>query len=224
MKVLFNRNPIEFGAKIEVPSQELIRNTIGLFRASMEDAIKFGGELTRECLQKIKLKNNRKYVTVDTKISMLMPGFIPAILGWHTDGVPRPEKDKPDIRLQEGLEENIYHLIVTGEGCLTEFLTNKVWVNLPDNPSSDIYKIMNKEIDELIERDKNPTLCPVISIPSCQALTWDWWTIHRAIQAKKHEWRFLIRVAETNTIEPKTNLRDCLRTQQQVYLPANFGW
>src|SRR5580698_1314436 len=135
MKIIFKRNPFEYGQKIEQPSKELVKNTLGLFRASMEDAIKFGGDLTREALQKIKLKNNRKYVVVDTKISMLMPQFIPAILGWHTDGVPRPQKDKPDIRLQEGAEENIYHLVVTGEGCLTEFINSQISVNLPDEPT-----------------------------------------------------------------------------------------
>ena len=110
-------------------------------------------------------------------------------------------------------------MIVTGEGCLTEFIDKPIELDLPENPTPDLYKIMNKQVEAL------PNLNDLIfSIPSGQVLTWDWWHIHRAIQAKKHEWRFLIRVAETNTIEPKTNLRDCLRTQQQVYLPADFGW
>ena len=219
MQVTFNRNPLQYGEIIEQPSKELVKNTIGLFRASMEDAIKFGGDLTREALQKIKLKNNRKYVVVDTKISMLMPQFIPAILGWHTDGVPRPQKDKPDIRLQEGAEGNIYHLIVTGEGCLTEFMNKPITLELPDEPTPDLYKTVDKQLEAL------PNIKDLVTtIPSCQVLTWDWWTIHRAVPATKHEWRFLIRVAETNTITPTKDLRDALRTQQQVYIPVHFGW
>lgn len=219
MKVLFNRNPLNIGNKIEQPPKDLVKNTFGLFRASMDDAVRFGGELTREALKALKLKNNRKYVVVDTKVSMLMPGSIPSIMGFHSDGVPRPQKDKPDIRLQEGVEENIYHLLVTGEGCLTEFINKPLEIELPEEPTSDLYKILNKQVEEL------PNLKDLIyTIPSCQFLTWDWWDIHRAVQATKHEWRFLIRVAETNTLEPLTNPRDFIRTQETVYLPYNFGW
>lgn len=220
MKVLFNRNPIQLGETMEQPPQDLIKNTFGLYNASMEDAIKFGGDLTREALKAIKLKNNRKYVVVDTKIHMLMPGFMPAILGFHTDGVPRPQKDKPDISLQEGKEENIYHLIVTGEGCLTEFINTPLNIDVLHNCTSDLYKGIDQHVRYLKPEENNL----IFTAPTCQVLTWNWWDIHRAVIAKKHEWRFLIRVAETNTQQPLMNLREVLRTQQQVYLPETFGW
>ncbi len=224
MKVLFNRNPIVFGEKIEVPSQELIRNTIGLFRASMEDAIKFGGELTRECLQKIKLKNNRKYVLVDVKTHMLMPGFFPAIPGWHVDGTPRLSKSQPDIRLQETNPDTIYHFLVTGEGCLTEFINEKLLLEVPDEPTPRLFNEIDAQVNKLITDAPDGYPLDILVSPSCQVLTWDWWTIHRGIAAKKHEWRYLIRVCESDTLEPKTNLRDVLRIQQQIYAPLNFGW
>jgi len=217
MKILFNRNPIEFGNRIQQPTKEEIKNSIGLFRSSIEDAIKFGGDLTREALRAIQLKNNRKYVVVDVKIHMLMPGFLPAIPGWHTDGVPRPEKDKPNLKLQEDKNDTIYHLLVTGEGCLTEFINDPIELEIPNEPTSKLYKIVDEQIENL-------KIKSVISAPSCQVLTWDWWTLHRGIQAKIHEWRYLIRVAETDNLCPLTDLRDILKTQQQVYVPLNFGW
>ncbi len=217
MKVLFNRTPLAYGKSIDAPSKELVKNTLGLFRASVEDAIRFGGDLTRTALGAMPIQNSRRYVVVDVKVHMLMPGFLPAIPGWHSDGVPRPAgKDKPDLRLQEDARPTIYHLLVTGEGCLTQFLTAPIELEVPDEPSPDLYKLIDKQLG-----DNPPNL---ISAPSCQALTWDWWTLHRGIQATKHEWRYLIRVAETDTLAPLTDLRDVLRTQQQVYVPLNFGW
>ena len=90
----FNRNPLVVTGRIDQPSQELVKNTLGLFNASPEDTVKYGGVLTRAALGAVKLHNDRKYVVVDTKIHMLIPGMSPAIPGWHTDGVPRgPKRD-----------------------------------------------------------------------------------------------------------------------------------
>jgi hypothetical protein len=219
MKIKFNRNPIEFGDKIEPPSQELIKSSVGLFRASMEDAIKFGGDLTRECLQKIKLKNKRKYVLVDVKTHMLMPGLFPALPGWHVDGTPRHSKSEPDILEQEKNPDTIYHFLVTGEGCLTDFLIGETELEIPDKPSPKLFNMIDEQVNKLSNLENLS-----LASPSCQVLTWDWWTIHRGVEAKKHEWRYLIRVCENDYIAPLTNLRDVLKTQQQVYAPLNFGW
>jgi hypothetical protein len=185
----------------------------------MEDAIKFGGELTRECLQKIKLRNNRKYVVVDVKTHMLMPGFFPAIPGWHVDGTPRKSKSEPDIRLQETDRNTIYHFLVTGEGCLTDFIKDPLELEVPGEPTPKLFNMIDEQVNKLENLPEK-----MFASPSCQILTWDWWTIHRGIEAKKHEWRYLIRVCEGDYLEPKTNLRDVLRIQQQVYAPLNFGW
>jgi len=34
-RLLFNRNPIKLGKSIEQPSQEIVKNTLGLFNASI---------------------------------------------------------------------------------------------------------------------------------------------------------------------------------------------
>lgn len=85
----FNRNKVIFGNKIDKPSQDEIKNTQGLWNASFEDAIRFGGDLTRSALQAMNIRGDRKHIVVDVKTHMLMPGMIPAIPGWHTDGVDR---------------------------------------------------------------------------------------------------------------------------------------
>lgn len=223
----FNRNKPIFGQPIEQPSQELIKNTLGLHNASLEDALKYGGDLTRQAIGAMNLTFSKKYITVDTKIHMLMPNMCPAIVGWHTDGVPRgvglnpAEKAKPNIHAQEVMDAPIFHLLVTGESCLTQFIKEQnVLIDVPDVPDTALYQMVNKQVREGIAEG---AFTPY-EIPSCTPVQWDWWELHTGTPAKSHEWRFLIRVTESDVLKPKTDLRDIIRTQQQAYLPMDFGW
>jgi hypothetical protein len=225
--MLFNRNPIKFGKSIEQPSTNEIKSTPSLWNASLEDALKYGGDLTRESIGALNLKFDRKYIIVDTKIHMLMPNFYPSIPGWHTDGVPRGEeldpsiKGDPNIYAQEKMSDTRFHLLVTGFGCTTQFLKqNNIDLDVPNKPSTKLYKMIDKQVKDGINEVKFENY----SVPSCTAIEFDWWTLHTGVRATQHEWRFLIRVTETDHMPPQTNLRDIIRTQQQVYVPENFGW
>jgi len=226
-KMMFNRNEPVFGKAIEQPSQELIKNTLGLHNASLEDALKYGGELTRQAIGSMNLTMSRKYITVDTKIHMLVPNMCPAIGGWHNDGVPRGEqldpnaKSKPNIQSQEELDSSIFHLLVTGDSCLTQFIKERdIELDVPAVPDTSLYRMMNEQVTEKV---KNGELTSY-EMPSCTPVMWDWWELHTGVPAKKHEWRFLIRVTESDHIKPKTDLRDIIRIQQQGYMPIGFGW
>lgn len=226
-KMLFNRNTPELGGTITQPSEELIKNTVALHNASLEDALKYGGELTKQAISSMNLTFTKKHIIVDTKVHMLMPNFSPALSGWHTDGVPRGEelnptvKKAPNIQSQEELDDSIFHLLVTGEGCLTKFIKESNFeLEVPATPDTSLYKMVNQQVKDKV----NAGELTEYEIPSCTAIKWDWWDLHTAQPSSKHEWRFLIRVTETDLHEPKTDLRDIIRTQQQVYLPSNFGW
>jgi hypothetical protein len=125
---LFNRNPRLITGSIEQPTNLEIKNTFGLWNASLDDAMLYGGELTRQAIRAMKLRHDRKNIIVDTKVHMLIPGMSPAIPGWHTDGAPRDNlknpggSGMPDTFAQEGDDHyNRYHILVTGTGCLTKF-------------------------------------------------------------------------------------------------------
>lgn len=225
MKTNFNRNGYKVGKSIEQPTIEQIKNTPSLWNASLSDALKYGGELTRAAIGAMDLKFDKKHIIVDTKIHMLMPGFYPAIPGWHTDGVPRGVelnpvgKGAPNIQAQEEMSTTRFHLLVTGEGCLTKFMNDTdVELEVPDTPDSKLYKMIS---DQVANREKEFN---IVEAPSCTAVEFDWWELHAGQAAKKHEWRFLIRVTETDHFEPQTDLRNIIRTQQQVYVPESFGW
>jgi hypothetical protein len=227
---LFNRNDINisFDKAIEQPTQEEVKSTPALWNCSIDDALKYGGDLTKAAIGALNLRFDKKYIVVDTKVHMLMPNMCPAIPNWHTDGVPRgaelrPEaKAAPNIFAQEEMDDTRFHLLVTGEGCLTEFiLDDKVKLEVPTLGSDgNLYSMINDQVRKKVAANE----LSVMSAPTCTPIEFDWYDLHRGTLATKHEWRFLIRVTETNHMQPQTDLRKIMRTQQQVYVPTNFGW
>lgn len=227
VNVLFNRNPLVFAGRMEEPPVSELKTTFSLWNASYDDAVRYGGDITREALRAMNIRHDRKNVIVDTKIHMLIKGMSAAIPGWHTDGVPRDANknpggtDKPDTFAQEGdTRFNRYHLLVSGQGCLTKYINRPIEVPIPDEPSYDVYNVMSSFITKKVEED--PSI--VMEAPSCQVVEFDWWDIHTGVIAAKNEWRYLIRVSESDYYEPRSNLREVIRLQTQVYSPYNFGW
>ena len=86
----------------------------------------------------------------------------------------------------------------------------------------DLYKDLSRDINSLAQF--GTVYCEKTAMPSCQWISWDWWNLHRGVIAQKKEWRYLIRVTETDYQQPETDLRKVLRTQQNVYVPMEFGW
>ncbi|UTC25240.1 hypothetical protein P7_050 [Pectobacterium phage vB_PcaM_P7_Pc] len=222
----FNRGEVQFGNKIEKPSQDDIKNTQGLWNASFDDAFRFGGDVTRAALQAMNIRGDKKHIVVDVKTHMLMPGMIPAIPGWHTDGVPRggkslsPASGAPHIHMQEGTESPRYHLLVVGGDCPTKFIASRN-INLVTENLPNLYAGISSQVCEMDDKGFLDTY----DAPDGQVVEWDWWELHTAQQARAPGWRYLIRVTETDYLEPQKDLRLVLRNQQQVYLPTEkFGW
>jgi hypothetical protein len=225
--VLFCRNPLVLSGTIEQPSTSEMKNTFGLWNASLDDAVRYGGEITRQALRAMNIRHDRKNIIVDTKIHMLMKGMSPAIPGWHVDGAPRDNNKnpngsgKPDTFAQEGdPRPNRYHILVTGTGCLTQFINQPVSIDIPTEPSYEVYSMMSRQVHQMVQIQ--PAL--IMSVPTCQVMEFDWYSIHTGVVASKNEWRYLIRVAESDYYEPQQDLRQIIRMQSQVYAPHNFSW
>lgn len=226
---VFNQTPIVVGNRIDQPSEELVKNSLGLWNASAEDALRYGGDITRAAMSAMNIRNDRKNVVVDVKVHMLMKGWCPAIPGWHTDGVPRnvdgsPVGGHPLLTLQRdgNLRPPRYHLLVTGSHCLTEFISTRYETTIAYETatSAQLYEVLTREVNDRLSRGYEERFTP----PSCTVTEWDWWQIHQGTIATGREWRYLIRVTETDYLTPERDLRNVLRTQQNVYVPKEFGW
>ena len=79
-----------------------------------------------------------------------MPNMCPVIPNWHSDSAPRGAeldpraKAAPDIFAQEQMTDSRFHLLVTGEGCLTEFIKNPVELDVPAEPNTALYSMVNE--------------------------------------------------------------------------------
>jgi hypothetical protein len=226
--MLWNRNYVKVGNSIATPTQDAIENTFNLRQVSLEDAMRYGGSITRDAIGAMEFHGDRRNIIVDTKVHFLMPGMCPAIPGWHTDGVPRgiygnpAGTGRPNLGIQEmGLQSAPhYHLLVTGEHCPTRFVNEPVEIPTMDLVNGELYTNMTRIINQKIEH----TGLNVFDSPANTVLEWDWWNIHTAQLATARGWRYLIRVTETDHIEPRTNPADFIRTQNNVYAPMDFGW
>lgn len=203
---------------------DAIQHVPQLRRASLSKAILFGGPPVAAALQQCPLSGDREHVLVDTKVTFLMPGWIPAIPGWHTDGVPRGDNADPAgkgiPRLTEQLRQSndgvrpLFHSFFLGDDALPEFLSTTTVLNIESPDDYTLYTEVSRKVDALGDR-------PKVSYFEGQWSTWDWWNLHRAIPATRRGWRLHIRVTESAVPPSET---DFIRPQTQVYVPYDFGW
>jgi len=125
----------------------------------------------------------RKRILVDIKVHHLQEGWYPAIPGWHVDGVQ-------NITQAHKRTPNLYHLFVSGETSITQFLSQHVQRDVDEKTPPD-YKTLLQGI-EGTSIPKN-TICSYTLAP------------HRAIPAKKNETRLLIRAVETDFVRPRNS-------------------
>lgn len=228
----FNRNPVVIGPQAYSDPPGLIEGTPNLRRASLSNAVLFGGPFLRQLLQSAPIVGDHKHITVDTKVSMLMPGWWPAIPGWHTDGVPRavlggtggttlygphgdgkPSLSQQNTRSLEGYYPR-YHTLHVGNDCPTVFIDGRMHLPIEHDEDEQMYSEMTRRIDGCT------TLRKLVAQEAVW-YSWDWWNIHQASQATERGWRLLIRITESD-MPPADS--DFVRPQNQVYVPKEFGW
>lgn len=222
---------IKGGALASEPSQELIEATPNLRQASLTDAALYGGPLVRRALDALKLDMQHEHVIVDTKVNFLMRGMVPAIPGWHTDGVPRKSAESepnpassgapvPSLMDSGDISAPTYHLLWAGADAPTEFVDAPFAMNTYNLGHPDLYSDMDKLVGGLIKDARLGST----EIERHRWHRWGWKSVHRATPAKERGWRFLIRVTETDHIEPRVGPSEFLRTSSAVYVERSFGW
>lgn len=129
-------------------------------------------------------EHKHQRILVDVKVHHLKKGEYPAIPGWHIDGLQN---------ILKASDDNLYHLFVSGQGCLTQFLPFSVERELDINMTPN-YNVLFQGIEGTFIPSN--TICTYRKAP------------HRASRAQFDETRLLIRAVETNYLRPRNRFFD----------------
>jgi hypothetical protein len=173
--------------KLELPDiSELIRFPF-CSQTDIDDLYKHAPEDMKYILDRIPLKNNAKYISVNSVTQLLSPKTTSAPrANWHFDGDSFLEESKTTI-----------HLLLSDCEAVTEFTENEIVLEKDEfNENSKVGEVevfLNQNL-HLIEPVRSET-SKFITFDGCRHF-------HRAIRPSKHEFRFMIRVLESNVVEP----------------------
>lgn len=147
-------------------------------------------------------------VSIDTRLSMLMPGMYPCIPGWHCDDFYRPAGGQPDL---VGAPDIEHIMVILGNCSRTRFVSESI--ELPKPEGDLVYADIDRWVNVLAPK----TLC----VSSGEFWKFSQISLHRGEPSTEVGWRYFMRLTGSNHWQP-LNQR---RTQTQVYVvPPFIGW
>lgn len=222
----FNSQAQDVGRFAMGISNEVIKNETMFFNCDLAFAWKHGGPITRSFIDNLPVDWRYDEVVIDTRIHMLMPGWYPAIPGYHHDDVPRPDipvgqhfltAGQPDYDNPRYLSEHIIGL-VNADVCPTHFATGvATFSEVPEGKT--IYKHWHPEVLRHIEEGTLKQW----EAPDRTLLEFNHATWHTGSKAVLNGWRWFGRVSRnTDRVKKITNE---IRVNAQVYLEFPMeGW
>lgn len=156
-------------------------------------------------------------VRIDTRVTMLAPGWYASIPGWHCDFVTRNEEGFIQPNSKE--DKKIKHFLFLTDGPSTEFIKNR---NIIVSKSTTSWN----DIDSYV---KTLTGMETIKIPSLKFVEFTSNELHRATPASHSSgmrWRYLFRASYFPDGHPASKkFTNEIRNQTQVYVDIKApGW
>lgn len=196
------------------------------FNSDWQFAYDEGGPITKSFLMSLPDDWKNGPLVFDSRVHMLMPGWYPAIPGFHHDDVPRPEipvgqhfatAGQPDYDSPRYLSEHILGL-VNADVCPTEFALGEC--HMPKVEDGEIiYRKWHLEVEQLLAK----RLMHKAIAPDRMLVKFDWQTFHSGSKAVSNGWRWFGRVSR-NTDRTNTVTNE-IRRNAQVYLEFPMqGW
>lgn len=150
---------------------------------------------------------------------MLMPGWYPAVPGWHHDDVPRdradgqPNYDNPSYHAKHAMA------LVGDDIAPTNFALGMFglthWGHILAS-GKNIYEVWDKELNAILKEPENRFVAPMHKI-----LKFNSHTFHECVPATGSGWRWFGRVSWDTHRKPVNEIR----RQVQVYLEyPKKGW
>lgn len=207
-------------------ANDAIKNEPMFFNSDASFARQQGGPITRSFFDALPSDWQDCPLVFDSRVHMLMPGWFPAIPGYHHDDVPRPQipvghhfvtAGQPDYDNPRYRSEHIVGL-VNAEIAPTEFALGECV--MPAIAEGDlIYRRWHSEVVELLDQGE----LLLWRCPDRELVYFDCDAFHQGTKAVAAGWRWFGRVSR-NT-ERTAGVTNEIRRQAQVYLEFPMeGW
>lgn len=207
----------ELGTFADDIGGDQIKNEPMFFNCNLDFARQNAGPITKSFIESLPYDWRMENLVFDSRVHMLMPGWYPAIPGWHHDDVPRGADGQPDYDNPSYQAEHIMGL-VNAHVSRTHFAIGMCKVP-PVLPGYTIYKAWH----DTIENEVANLRVENIYAEDRRLYYFDCDTFHTASKATTGGWRWFGRVSRgTDRINHVTNE---IRRQVQVYLEfPTEGW
>lgn len=191
-KVILKGFPNQVSEHIELPSIAELMLYPNFFDNYYEDAMKYGTEFQKYVLNKVPLSGKKKYVSVLWQVRFLTPNVrscthigdnITPIREWHIDC---EEESKHEYTK----ETDVVHLMLNKTTSPTEFLEHEVVVDAsPETPYREFITHFQNDYDRLNVMPKAVEPNRIVTFTN---------HLHRATPSKEPEFKFMLRVVETD--------------------------
>lgn len=196
-------------------NQDEVKNEPMLFSCDRDFAMSNAGPITRSFIRAF--EKDRPYETnfiIDSRVHMLMPGWYPAIPGYHHDDIPRGSDGQPNYHEPEYHAQHCMGLI-NGDICPTEFAIGEGVFETPDE--GPIYKKWHLDVVSKIDCNR---MRKVVA-PSGKLIFFDAHAFHQGTAAVKGGWRWFGRISWSTD----RKVFNEIRRQVQVYMENPMeGW
>lgn len=202
MKFKVKGFPTQVSEEVKLPDMAELLMSPNFYDISIDEFYKYASPWQKDLMSMVKLSGTKKYVTVMSQVRVLTPdtrccthfnenALYDSFKEWHIDC--EEEFDESMKRIYE--ENDIVHLLSTDCTGMTEFNVNEFEVELdPSNPAGSFYDYI----------DNNRHLVQGKTIPANRIITFTN-HLHRAIKPKRVEFRYMLRVVETDRKRPPSN-------------------
>lgn len=223
---IFNSQIQDLGPFAEDILDDAIKHEPMFFNCDLDFAYDNGGPITKSFIDCLPYDWRKGKVVFDSRGHMLMPGWYPAIPGWHHDDVPRAEiptgqhfitAGQPDYDNPRYLSQHIMGL-VNADVCPTHFAIGQCL--MPAVPEGElIYRKWNDVVNQLVSEKK----VELFVATDRRMYFFDHDTFHTGTKSISNGWRWFGRVSRhTDRVNKITNE---IRTNAQVYLEFPMeGW
>lgn len=197
-------------------ADEVVKNETMFFNCDLQFAYEHGGPLTKAFIDGLPEDWKNCNPVLDSRVHMLMPGWLTCIGGFHHDDIPRNTPNgQPNYQSPDYLSEHLMGL-VNADISPTLFALGEH--ELPLVTDDIVYKVWHP----LVEQQMTEGILKPYEVSSGKYVQFDWQSMHMGVPVRKNGWRWFVRLSRCTDRQKK--ITNEIRKQTQVYLDPKAGW